>query len=345
MTNTDPVIENTSQPALAIRTQALRKTFGSFIAVDDVDIEVRTGEVFALLGPNGAGKSTFIRMLTTLTAVTSGYAEVFGYDVERMPDAVRAVIGVVPQAMTSDPDLSAQENLNFYAGLYGMSRSRCRELSEELLQAVDLMKWRDKAVGTFSGGMRRRLEIARSMIHQPRVLFLDEPTTGLDPASRIAMWEMLRQLKSRTNLTIFLTTHYMEEAENLCDRVAIFDHGHLVALGTPVQLQANIAEMPPIEALFDFTPPNWHDLLLSLPGVVSAEEKNGLWQLVSNDRMESSSALLGMAKKNGVAVLSLAVRGHTLEDVFIQYTGSDLRDATGKQRRDVSHFYERPQRH
>ena len=206
--------DTVTPPAVAIRTRALRKEFGSFVAVDNIDLEVYAGETFALLGPNGAGKSTFIRMLTTLTALTSGYAEVFGHDVERTPDAVRAVIGVVPQAMTSDPDLTAQENLNFYAGLYGVPRARCRELSETLLQAVDLLKWRDKPVCTFSGGMRR-LEIARSMIHQPRVLFLDEPTTGLDPASRIAMWETIGQLKRETHLTIFLTTHYMEEAENL----------------------------------------------------------------------------------------------------------------------------------
>jgi ABC-2 type transport system ATP-binding protein len=224
----------------AIRASHLRKTFGDFVAVDDVSLDVAPGSSFALLGPNGAGKSTVIRMLTTLIEPTSGTAWVAGHDVAAAPDAVRRAIGVIPQALTSDPDLTAAENLEFYAGLYSVPTGQWRDLVARLLALVDLSEWRDRLVGTFSGGMRRRLEIARSLIHQPEVLFLDEPTTGLDPASRLAMWEMIRQVQQMSGLTLFLTTHYMEEADELCDLVAICDHGRIVGSGTPAELKLTV---------------------------------------------------------------------------------------------------------
>ncbi len=222
----------------AIRADHLRKVFGDFVAVHDVSLEVSAGSSFALLGPNGAGKSTLIRMLTTLVEPTSGNATVAGHDVMQAPDAVRRAIGVIPQALTSDPELTAAENLEFYAGLYSVPRGEWRGLVTRLLELVNLAAWRDRMVGTFSGGMRRRLEIARSLIHRPEVLFLDEPTTGLDPTSRHAMWEMIRDLQHASGLTLFLTTHYMDEADELCDRIAICDHGRIVASGTPGGAQA-----------------------------------------------------------------------------------------------------------
>src|SRR5437867_4852236 len=212
----------------AIEARALRKQFGSLTAVDDVSLEVADGENFALLGPNGAGKSTLIRLLTTLLSPSSGTALVAGHDVRSDPDAVRRSIGVVPHALTSDPKLTAAENLEFYAKLHRVPSARRAKLVDELLGLIDLLQWRNKLVGTFSMGMRRRLEIARSLVHRPRILFLDEPTTGLDPASRLAMWEMLARMKAQSELTIFLTTHYMEEADQACDRAAIFDHGKVV---------------------------------------------------------------------------------------------------------------------
>ena len=224
----------------AIRADELRKEFGDFVAVNGVSLEVETGSSFALLGPNGAGKSTLIRMFTTLVEPTSGTATVAGYDVMKQADDVRRAIGVIPQALTSDPELTAAENLEFYAGLYSVPRAQWPELVERLLQLVNLTDWRDRMVGTFSGGMRRRLEIARSLIHRPQVLFLDEPTTGLDPASRHAMWEMIRDLQQSSGLTLFLTTHYMEEADELCDQIAICDHGRIVASGTPAKLKAAV---------------------------------------------------------------------------------------------------------
>jgi ABC-2 type transport system ATP-binding protein len=327
----------------AIRTQNLRKQFGDVVAVEDVTFEVLEGENFGLLGPNGAGKSTLIRLLTTLVEPTSGAAEVAGYDVQREPDDVRRSIGVIPQAYTSDPGLTAAENLHFYAKLYSVPGSRRRGLVDELLASVGLEDWRDKLVGTFSGGMRRRLEIARSLMHEPRILFLDEPTTGLDPVSRLHMWDMIRHLKARTGVTLFLTTHYMEEADQLCDQIAIFDHGAIVAEGTPAELKARLGAAETIAVEFAFSPAGWADALRALPGVRAVRAGTGPWSIESRDRIATVAALLAEARRAAVPILSLVAEGSTLEDVFIAYTGRELRDtADEKTRMDVRHLYERP---
>src|SRR5438093_2692875 len=213
-----------------IEVNQITKRFGDFTAVDGVSFSVEHGEIFALLGPNGAGKSTLIRMLTTLLPPTSGAGRVNGFDIVTAADGVRKSIGVIPQAMTSDLELSVEENLLIYAKLYGVPREKRTRLIRDLLQAVELTQWAKKQVKNLSGGMRRRVEIARGLVHEPRVFFLDEPTTGLDPVSRVAVWEMLRKLKQTRDLTVLLTTHYMDEADKLCDRIAIVDHGKLVAL-------------------------------------------------------------------------------------------------------------------
>src|SRR5580658_811357 len=200
-----------------VEVENLRKCFGDFCAVEGLTFSVNHGEVFGLLAPNGAGKSTLIRMLTTLVPPTSGIARVNGFDVARAANQVRKSIGVIPQAMTSDLDLSAQENMSIYAKLYGIPGEKRRRVIKELLAEVDLTQWADKPVKMFSGGMRRRLEIARGLVHAPKVFFLDEPTTGLDPVSRVAVWEMLSRLKRERDLTILVTTHYMDEADRLCD--------------------------------------------------------------------------------------------------------------------------------
>ena len=197
----------------AIAVENIVKRYGDFEAVKGVNFKVAEGEIFGLLGPNGAGKSTLIRMMTTLIPVTSGRALVGGFDVSKAPDDVRRMIGVIPQALTSDPDLTCGENLSIYAKLYSVPRAQREKSIAEVLEAVDLTKWRDAQTKTLSGGMRRRLEIARGLVHNPRIFFLDEPTTGLDPVSRIAVWEMLNKLKTNRNLTILITTHYMEEAD------------------------------------------------------------------------------------------------------------------------------------
>jgi ABC-2 type transport system ATP-binding protein len=224
----------------AVDVRNIVKRFGTFTAVDGISFAVKPGEIFGLLGPNGAGKSTLIRMMVTLLPPTSGTAVINGFDVRQQADQVRRSIGVIPQAMTTDLELSVEENLLIFAKLYGVSKEKRTRLIPELLAAVELSQWADKPVKNLSGGMRRRVEIARGLVHEPRVFFLDEPTTGLDPVSRTAVWEMLRKVKGERDLTVLLTTHYMDEADRLCDRVAIVDHGKLVALDTPDALKASI---------------------------------------------------------------------------------------------------------
>jgi ABC-2 type transport system ATP-binding protein len=222
----------------AIDVRAIAKTFGDFTAVDGITFDVKQGEIFGLLGPNGAGKSTLIRMLTTLLPPTRGTAVIAGHDVVKSANEVRRAIGVIPQAMTSDLELSIEENLLIFSKLYGVPKARRTALIDELLAAVELSDWRDKPVKNLSGGMRRRVEIARGLVHEPRIFFLDEPTTGLDPVSRTAVWDMLQRIKAQRDLTVLITTHYMDEADKLCDRIAIVDHGKLVALDTPAALKA-----------------------------------------------------------------------------------------------------------
>src|SRR6185503_12108141 len=266
-----------------IEVREITKKFGDFAAVDGVSFSVDHGEIFALLGPNGAGKSTLIRMLTTLIPATSGSASIHGFDVVKQADEVRRLIGVIPQAMTSDLELSVEENLLIYAKLYGVPRERRRRLMGDLLEAVELTKWQDKPVKNLSGGMRRRVEIARGLIHEPRVFFLDEPTTGLDPVSRVAVWEMLRQLKQSRDLTVFLTTHYMDEADKLCDRIAIIDHGKLVALDSPMKLKATISGTNILEVSFHDVPPGWEDQLKRLPAVESVSEQDDVFRIATSN--------------------------------------------------------------
>ena len=245
----------------AIEVERIVKRYGAFTAVDDISFAVKEGEIFGLLGPNGAGKSTLIRMMTTLIPITAGAVRVEGHDVARDPDAVRRTIGVIPQALTSDLDLTVEENLNIYAKLYDVPTQRRKEAIAELLETVDLTKWRGAQTKTLSGGMRRRLEIARGLVHSPKIFFLDEPTTGLDPVSRVAVWEMLTNIKARRKLTILITTHYMDEADRLCNRIAIVDHGKLVALDTPQRLKDSISASNLDEVFVHFTGNDLRDAL------------------------------------------------------------------------------------
>src|SRR5215472_8193763 len=268
---------------LDVEVDHLTKCFGEFCAVDHLSFTVNHGEVFGLLGPNGAGKSTLIRMLTTLVPPTSGTARIMGFDVVQSQTEVRENIGVIPQAMTSDLDLSAEENMGIFAKLYGIPRERRRRTIEELLKAVDLEQWADKPVKMFSGGMRRRLEIARGLVHEPKIFFLDEPTTGLDPVSRVAVWEMLARLKKERDLTILLTTHYMDEADKLCDRIAIVDHGKLVALDSPMKLKASIPGQNILEVSFSTIPPDWQEKLKALPEVVEVKAVDHIFRISSQN--------------------------------------------------------------
>jgi len=303
------------------------KKYGDFTAVDDVSFAVKEGEIFGLLGPNGAGKSTLIRMMTTLIPITAGSARISGHDVAREPNAARRTIGVIPQAMTSDLDLTVEENMSIYAKLYDVPPQRRKEAIEELLETVDLTKWRGAQTKTLSGGMRRRLEIARGLVHSPKIFFLDEPTTGLDPVSRVAVWEMLTSIKAKRKLTVLITTHYMDEADRLCNRIAIVDHGKLVALDTPEALKSSVPGSTVIEAQFENPTPDWEDRLRALPGVTSVQnESAGMFRVLTANGSGTTTDLVEMAVVSRIVLKTLTVQNTTLDDVFVHYTGRQLRD-------------------
>jgi ABC-2 type transport system ATP-binding protein len=226
--------ENRAVPAVEVRR--LRHAFGDNVAVDDVDLTVASGEIFGLLGPNGAGKTTTIRAITTLLPVSSGAVEVFGLDVSRRKMAVRRLIGYVPQMLSADAALSGRENVALFARLFDVPRSVRRARTEEVIEAMGLTDAADRTVGTYSGGMIRRLELAQALVSSPRLLILDEPTIGLDPVARTGVWERIAEVRGRTGMTVLVTTHYMEEAQEHCDRVALMHRGRIQALGTPAEL-------------------------------------------------------------------------------------------------------------
>ncbi len=315
----------------AIEVEHIVKKYGDFTAVDDVSFSVKEGEIFGLLGPNGAGKSTLIRMMTTLIPITSGKARIAGHDVAKEPNAARRMIGVIPQALTSDLDLTVEENMNIYAKLYDVPAKERKKSIDELLELVDLTKWRNAQTKTLSGGMRRRLEIARGLVHHPRIFFLDEPTTGLDPVSRVAVWEMLGNIKEHRQLTILITTHYMDEADRLCDRIAIVDHGKLVALDAPMALKASVPGSTVIEVQFDNPPADLEQKLQELDDVTSVQHEGaGMFRVLTSDGSRTTTELVEMAVHSGVRVKTLTVQNTTLDDVFVHYTGRQLRDELQK---------------
>ena len=325
-----------------IEVQEITKRFGDFTAVDHVSFNVEHGKIFGLLGPNGAGKSTLIRMLTTLIEPTEGTARINGFDVAQSPSEVRESMGVIPQAMTSDLDLSLEENMLIFAKLYGVPRERRKRMIKELLEAVELEQWADNPVKNLSGGMRRRLEIARGLVHEPKILFLDEPTTGLDPVSRVSVWEMLTKLKQSRDLTILLTTHYMDEADKLCDRVAIVDHGKLVALDSPLELKASIPGTNVLEASFEPTPEGWIETLKGLPDVERVTRQEHVFRIASANGPNTTVELVEAARRANITIRSLSVQSTTLDDVFMHYTGRQLRDSLQSALRyDTSFMYQR----
>lgn len=316
----------------AIVVENLQKRFGDVQAVQGVDFEVHAGETFGFLGPNGAGKSTTINMLCTLLRPTGGRAEVAGYDVVAQRDDVRREIGLVFQDMTLDTYLSAAQNLRFHGQLYGVPADRMESRMRQVLELVGLWDRRDKDVSTFSGGMKRRLEIARGLLHSPRVLFLDEPTVGLDPQTRASIWEYLDELRRQENLTIFLTTHYMDEAEH-CDRIAIMDAGRIVALDTPQALKAAIGtdrirlETDDVEAAMAAVKRQF-DLEATTAG-------GALVINVPDGERFVPTLLAGL----GVPVRSVSVTRPTLDDVFMTYTGRTIRDAESAPGSDMAAMF------
>ncbi len=310
--------EGTGQPDLAVEVSGLSKRYGAVEAVKEVSFSVARGEVFAFLGPNGAGKTTTIKMLCTLARPTGGRATVDGFDVQRQPKAVRHHIGLVFQEQTLDDQLTAEENLRFHAVLYHVPRAEVDERIDRVLRLVALEDRRRDLVSTFSGGMARRLEIARGMLHTPAVLFLDEPTIGLDPQTRALMWEDVLRLRREEGVTIFLTTHYMDEAE-YADRIAIIDHGSIVALDTPDELKRLVGADTVELTTADDAAAAMH---LTDAGFRVSRSGDSLVVFV-----EDGEALVArLIEVSGVPVRNVHVHRPTLDDVFLHFTGRQIRE-------------------
>jgi ABC-2 type transport system ATP-binding protein len=308
----------------AVDARGLVRRFGDFTAVDGVEFQVEQGEIFGFLGPNGAGKSTTIKMLCTMMRPTSGTAVINGHDVVRDPGGVRQSIGVIFQDASLDDRLTGRENLKFHAMLYDVPGDAFKQRSKELLAMVDLTEKAGDAVRTFSGGMKRRLEIARGLLHHPKVLFLDEPTIGLDPQTRRYIWQYLLKLRAQEGVTMFMTTHYMDEAEH-CDRIAVIDHGKIVALDTPVRLKARVGG--DIIAVRTSDNAAAAARLSGLDGVETRTGPEGqlIVETTAGDRFVPRLMDLLSAGDAPVAVDSINVSRPTLEDVFIKLTGHAIR--------------------
>jgi ABC-2 type transport system ATP-binding protein len=306
----------------AVIVDGLTRRFGDVEAVRGVDFTIATGEIFGFLGPNGAGKSTTINMLCTLLRPTSGTARVAGHDIVTARDEVRRNIGLVFQDPTVDGYLSGEQNLRFHAELYGVPRAVVGDRMRQVLEMVGLWDRRGDRAETYSGGMKRRLEIARGLLHSPRVLFLDEPTVGLDPQTRKSIWDYIQQLKDNEDITIFLTTHYMEEAE-YCDRIAIIDSGRIVALDTPAALKAKVGED---RVQIETTDDDAAIAALKETFDLEAAVRDGAVTFAVPSGEEFVPRLFA---ELGVPITSVSVSRPSLDDVFMSYTGTTIRDAEG----------------
>jgi len=312
----------------AVEIVDLTKRFGDLAAVDRINLNIESGEIFGLLGPNGSGKTTLIRMLTTVVQPTEGTAKVAGYDIRKNPTQVRESIGVVAQAMTLDIELTAQENMDLYAKYYDVPREIRRARIRELLEVVGLAERANFTAGSFSGGMKRRLELVRSLIHRPKVLFLDEPTTGLDPQARNAVWEYLKKIHKEEQITIVITTHYLDEAEVLCNRVGIVDFGKLVELGTPNDLKRKIMGGDVIEAEFSALPDDAFKALQNSDFIIEVKKRDDTLTILSKNGAEAVPKVIELVDRKGGKIRSVTLREPTLDDVFLHFTGRSLREDT-----------------
>jgi ABC-2 type transport system ATP-binding protein len=308
-----------------IKAEGLTKVFNKHLtAVDHVNFSVKHGEIFGFLGPNGAGKTTTINMLITLLKPTDGSATVLGFDILKQHDDVRGVIGVVPQEYTADEDLTGLDNILLCADLYGIPRQVSKERAVELLKLVELTDFKDKKVQTYSGGMRRRLELACGLINRPRVLFLDEPTLGLDVQTRTATWEYIRKLKKEFGMTLFMTTHYLEEADTLCDRVAIIDHGKIVVTGTPEDLKHSLGGDVITLSIKD--DPDVTELIRSVENVKDVKKENDSYRIKAENGEVTAPFIIEALRSKGYTVTKLMLTEPTLNEVYLEYTGRSLRD-------------------
>jgi len=309
-----------------IKAEGLTKVFNhQLVAVDHVNFEIKRGEIYGFLGPNGAGKTTTINMLITILKPTEGRATVLGFDILKQSNDVRNVIGVVPQEYTADEDLTALENILLCSDMYGIPRKIANERALDLLKLVELTDFKDKRVQTFSGGMRRRLELACGLINRPKILFLDEPTLGLDVQTRTATWNYIRKLKKEYGMTLFMTTHYLEEADSLCDRVAIIDHGKIVVVGTPEDLKHSLGgDIITIGIKEDV---DVSGLISKVENVKDVKKENGAYRVKAEYGEVTAPFIIETLRKKGYTVAKLSLTEPTLNEVYLEYTGKSLRDA------------------
>ncbi len=312
-----------------IKADNLTKRFGSLVAVDHVSFTVEEGEIFGFLGPNGAGKTTTINMLTTLLNPTEGSAKVGGLDVEKQDGKVREVVGLVPQDITVDDDLTGKENMMLQARLYHVPKEAARERIKEALSLVGLTDAANRKVETYSGGMRKRLELAEGLIHYPKVLFLDEPTLGLDVQTRVVMWNYIKKLRDEHGITIFLTTHYMEEADVLCDRIAIIDHGKIVALDSPQSLKDSLGG-DIIELEFDGKLNDQIKTLEAMPLVKDVKKMGEAYMIKVVKGEEALPEIMENLLKMNLRISRVSLVKPTLDQVYLEYTGRSLRETRGE---------------
>lgn len=309
-----------------IKAEGLTKIFNSHLtAVDHIDFSVKHGEIFGFLGPNGAGKTTTINMLITILKPTDGKASVLGFDIARQDRNVRNVIGVVPQEYTADEDLTGVENILLCADLYGIPRNIAKERVVDLLKLVELTDFGDKKVQTFSGGMRRRLELACGLVNRPKVLFLDEPTLGLDVQTRTATWNYIRKLKKEFGMTLFMTTHYLEEADALCDRVAIIDRGKIVVVGAPEELKHGLGG--DVITLGIKEEADVSELIQSIEHVKDVRKEDGSYRIKAEIGEVTAPLIIEALRRKGYTVTKLSLTEPTLNEVYLEYTGKSMRDA------------------
>lgn len=319
-----------SAESKAVEVTGLTKKFGSFTAVDNVSFDVPDGEMFGYLGPNGAGKTTLMRMLTTLIIPSGGSAKIAGFDVVTNPADVRRQIGVISQAMTSDLDLTGYENLDVYGRFYGVPARERKERIKYLLDMVGLSSRAGELVAAYSGGMRRRLEVARGLVHKPKILFMDEPSSGLDPQSRRVMWELLRQIRQESSTTMFLTTHYMEEADALCSRIAIIDAGKVIVIGSPTQLKREIPGSDIVSIAVEGLSDGLVSCVKALSFVRNLLVEDETLRVSVDSGATSLPALMDAIRSSGGEILSASIHEQSLEDVFIHFTGKSIREGEAK---------------
>jgi len=320
-----------------LNIQKLTKSFdGKTNVVDDVSFNVSEGEIFGFLGPNGAGKSTTINMLTTILRPTAGNATVCGHDLIKEQNAVRSSIGVVPQDSTADEDLTGIENVLLCADFYGIPRKVSKLRAQELLNLVELWKYAGKKVSTYSGGMKRRLELASGLINRPRLLFLDEPTLGLDVQARAAVWDYIRTLKEEFHMTLFMTTHYLDEADNLCDRIALIDHGKILTIGSPRELKESIGgdiiEVQVQDGVADLSP-----AIRAIPNVVDVRRTDSDYRIKTLLGEETAPSVMEALRLAGAKVTKISIAKPSLDQVYLEYTGRSIREEHADTSSQVPH--------